>query len=436
MSHSVAALSRNLISLLICTALVACSSDVDFNKDKKTADIELENAESITLAAYQSAFLGHFQSAAYLYLDASDLPSGLTPTGVDKQFQGDCENIENIHGLGSAIYTYMRNAGEEHKTGDKVSVVYNNCLIGEQIYNGALYAKYTKLKGLNKRFRNLSTSECVESLKKEISANNANIFSLTGDELQFTRISDELKVENYLNDPDDENNKIFKDEITIHKNTRSIIIHQPSTLPLDEDIVASENGDQVYSVVDGVNKKQQCQSFERTLSVTFDEFSTDKIDYLYTSLNGSVTLFEGQQSQTRMNQSFLNSDFTTTVRQGNSTEVFTMKDYSVQRGLSLSSNSYAYEFDGLVSNSAIFGGVVQMSSTAGQLLGTLDNTYPHKGSITIAGKGLEQIFVFPSYLNVQIQVDYDGDSTGNGIGDVDDVIYTTWNKLFEREFQQ
>lgn len=442
MSHAVAALSRNLIPLLICTALAACNgsytafeSDVDFDKDVKTADISLENAEKITLSAYQSAFLGHYQSAAYLFLDASDLPEDVQPTGLDKQVQRDCDNINNV--VGTATYTYPREAGEVHKVGDRLSVVYDNCVSGDRKYNGTLTAKYTKIKGLNKRFVNISTNECVENLKKDLSVDDANILNLNGDELQFTRISDELRVEVYLYEPSsedaDERTKVLKDKYFIPKSTNTILVHQPSSLP--DDAVTSENGDQVYSVVDAVSKRQRCQSFERTLNVNFDQFSTDKLGYLYTSLNGTVTLLETQESQQRINQSFVNSNFTTLVKQGNMTEVFTMKSYSVEKALSLTKHSYAYEFDGLVSNTNVFGGVIQLGTPV-NLLGSMSNDYPHTGNLEIKAKGLEQINLLPNYLKLDIQVDYNGDSSGNGFGDIDSIIYTTWEKLFTRDFQE
>lgn len=179
MGHALAALSRNLIPIIICFILTACNgsytafeSDQDFDIDVKTADIRQDNAELIALATYQSAFLGHFQSAAYDFLDASDLPidadltveksdlpEGFVPASQDNQFKRICSNG------GKALYSYTRNSGEAHKTGDKVSISYEDCDDGINEYNGSMTATYTKIKGLNDRFMVSDTDQCMAKLQ-------------------------------------------------------------------------------------------------------------------------------------------------------------------------------------------------------------------------------------------------------------------------------
>ncbi len=446
MSQAVAALSRNLIPFIICITLAACNgsysafeSDQDFNTDQKTADIEKENAELMALAAFQAAFLGHYQSAAFLFLDASDLPDDDMLTEVTNQYQ--CDNFKaadvdaGVDVDGIASYTYTQNSGEEHKAGDRITASYKNCKKGDLTYNGSMKATYSKLKGLNNRFVDITTSECVANLTTELSAKDENIIYVTADELKFTNVSDELKVDLILVDSssDEDVVKYVKDTLFVRKDVNAIIVHQPITLPVNA--VTSIDGDQVYSIEAAISKKRLCQSFERTLSVQFENFSTDKMDYLFTSLNGSVTLLDAQETSNRVTQAFIDSSFQTTVRQGKATSYFNMKNYRAEKAANISNKTYSYQFEGFISNSNIFGGQIELTKTL-KISGSSQNNYPHLGSFELKGQGLERVRLVPTNLKVELQVDFNGDSTGNGFSDLDIVIPTTWAELFARDFRE
>ena len=476
MGHALAALSRNLIPLLICIALTACNgsytafeSDSDFDNDVKTADIRQDNAELITLAAYQSAFLGHSQSAAYMFLDASDLPvDNIVPTPVDEEIQRICSNG------GSAFYFYTKDLGEAHEVGDKVSIRYENCIEGSNVYNGSMTGTYTKLRGLNDRFVNFDTEQCMAKLQGDLNINvlsidaltydsdqgyyiinddgeriinsgetvdliSSRVISVPGDDIRFTRvgkylIADILSIET-TDGPDGDTGLIINTDLSFSiTNDQNIIFILRPKEPAAE-MITSIDGDQFYSVVGLEDKKENCQGFERTLSVKFKDFSTTKSDYLMTNLNGSVTLLDAQETSNRVNHSFIDSDFTTTVTQGNSTEVYSMKDYSVEKALNIVNNAYSYEFNGLVKNTNVLGGQIALTTT-GRLLGSFDSLYPSSGVFEIKAQGLERIYIVPDNSKIQLRVDFNGDSNGNGFGDFDlPYIDTTWAELFAREFQ-
>jgi hypothetical protein len=436
MSQALATLSRNIIPLLICITLAACNgsytafeSDKSFDTDVKTADIEQSNAELMILGAYQSAFLGHYQSAAYHFLDASDLPADAVPTSVDKQFQRICSTG------GTAVYTYSKGPGEVHSVGDVISVAYADCIEGDAVYNGSMTGTYSKLRGLNDRFVNISSSECIDNLKSNLSVADTNIIYVTGDVLRFTRVSDKLKVEVILIEESSSGVRVelIKEEQYINKLDKAIVVHQPTLIP--EDAVTSINGDQIYSIVDAAEKERFCQVFERTLNVQFNNFSTNKIDYLFTSLNGAVTLLDSQETTNRVNQSLINSNFSTTVVQGNSTEVYRMKNYSVEQAINKADDTYSYVFNGLISNANLLNGQVSLT-TLGRLLGSFGSAYPKTGIFEMKARGLERVLMIPDNFNILLRVDYNGDSTGNGFGDFDVFINTTWSDLFSREFKE
>ena len=153
--------------------LLGCESDQEFNVDDKTTDITLENAELIALGVIQSGILSILNSPISDFLDGSDMPNGAT-----KGEAYDCA----LGGI--AKYDYSRSAGANHKNGDMVSVEYSDCTDEKGlIHNGKMEATYTKIKGLNDRFIEIDTFECVASLLEDLGLDDrSNIAS--NDELK------------------------------------------------------------------------------------------------------------------------------------------------------------------------------------------------------------------------------------------------------------
>ena len=478
MSQALASLSRNLLAFFTCTLLVACNgsytafeSDRDFNVEIRTADIEKDNAELKTLAAIQSAFFGHYHSAVNEFLDASDLNINASRTATlgKKEYEYLCPNG------GSALYTYTRDSGEEHKVGDIVSVIYDEyeCLEDDATYSGAMEGRYTQIKGLNNRFVELDTTQCLARVQDNLNINDTYINSaeydnqngfyiingneiflrnneieftnnaavyLKGDELRFERVGNDLMVDllrvSFVDDTDDDidnEEKVISVELSlvIKESQKVIIVLEP--LNQSSEMVTSIDGDQIYTIEELKDEKQECQSFQRTLNVSLTDFSTSKVGFLQTILNGSVSLEEAQETPNRMNQSFVDSDFTTTVVQGNSRQTYTMKDYRVEKAINFANNTYAYEFEGLVSNTDVLDGVIGLT-TVGKLYGSLGSDFPSSGIFELQGKGLERINLIPDNARLVLQVDFNGDSTGNGFADIDTFINTNWVDLFERNF--
>lgn len=444
MSQAWASLARTSILLLICLIISACNGsytafedDVDLNTDTKTVDIEADNAEKITLAVLQAAYLAHYRSALYDFLDASDLPElsaaetppDTWPVPNTNTYIRDCDS-------GAVQYEFTRAAGEAHKVGDRIELKFTNCAQGDRIYNGSLVGRYTKIEGLNTRFVTIDTQTCLANLQEELDLTDSQIIYVSGDDLKFRNVADTVEVDviDYIFSDNGGNSqrtdKVLETRI-IGKKEKVIIVN--SILEPPAGAITSINGDQLYSVQSQVSKKHACQLYERTLSVTLDEFSSEEGD-LTTTLNGSVTLYETQETPARVNQEIVNSSFQTRVEQGRVKEVFQMSDYRVQKAVQRSSNTYSYLFDGFVSASALQG-KVQLTST-GKLLGRSEELYPFSGSMEILGRGLERVNLVATNLNIRLQVDFDGDSNGTGFGDIDIFIDTTWQDLFERSFKE
>lgn len=423
-------LLSNFLLIAGCNgSYTAFEGDKQINVDKKTVDVETENAESLSLAALQSAYLAHYRAPLYQFLDASDLPDDAHLLQAPNTYERVC-----THG-GTAQYTFSRAAATTHKPGDTISVRFDNCGEGAALYNGSLSGRYTKIKGLNATFAGINTQTCLANLQQELSLSDHQVITVEGDDVRFSQVSDTLVVEvlQYIYTEVDgqlEREDIILQTLSVAKNEKAIIVNELLNRPAAA--VTSENGDQLYSVKELKATRQLCQGFERTLSVTLRDFST-KIDDVTTALNGSVTLFEAQQSVKRVNQEIVNSNFQTRVIQGNLEQAFSMIDYRVQKAVNFANNSYAYLFEGSVSSPAL-GGRVELTSL-GKLFGNFADPYPFSGSFEVKGRGLERVNLIVTNLNVRIQIDFDGDSTGNGFSDIDVFIDTTWADLFARNFQ-
>ena len=441
MSQVLASLSRKFIPLVICFLISACNgsytafeSDEDFNVDSKTTDIETENAEKIALAALQSAYLAHYHSALYDFLDASDLPADAVLLAEKNTYE--CALGEQGEPPGTVQYTFTRAAGEIHKPGDRISVSFDNCKQGNVLHNGKLSATYAKIKGLNNSFIGTDTQTCLANLQEELNLSDSQVIYVSGDDVKFRSVADTLEVDviDYVFTGSGEDlvrtDKVLETKV-VGKSEEVIIVNNLLELPVDA--ITSETGDQLYSVIDQESEKHNCQNYERTLSVSLNQFSSEKGD-LKTTLHGSVTLFEAQNSTNRLNQELIDSNFTTTVEQGNLEQVYTMSNYRVQKALNLANDSYSYLFEGLVSSPALFG-TVQLTSL-GKLLGNLSEAHPYSGSMEIKGQGLERINLIATNLNISLQIDFNGDSNGTGFADLDVIVDTTWADLLERNFKR
>lgn len=473
MSQALASLPRNLVILLALSLLAACNgsygifdSDRKVDNDPKTANIKRETAELMSLSAVQSAFFGHSQSLAYEFLDASDLPLDAVLVS-DGTFERPCL------GGGSIVYSYSRNSGEQHKKGDRISVTYDHCIENGAVYAGSIKGRYTKINGLNNRFVDLNTDQCLERVQDDLGlkesaksiikydaqeeqyilngneiAYKGGEFQLTnktsvylpGDELKFERVGSNLKVDLLSVSIADNSNEqlIDKEKIAtvelsfyIEPDQKVIFILQPPTA--SPNMLTSIDGDQIYTIKNLQKDKQECQNFERILDVSLKNFSTNKEGFLKTELNGSVKLVDAKEGLTRINQAFRDSDFKTTVVQGNDTQVYKMKDYNVEKAIDIADNTYAYGFQGFVQNDEVLDGKIELT-TLGKFYGSFERDFPAGGVFELKGKGLERINIEPDNLSVLLRIDYNGDSTGNGFADVDTEIKLDWTDLFNRNF--
>jgi len=473
--------------------------DPNTDTDKNTTDIELDNAELITLGVVQSTLFASQNTALFKFFDASDLPEGAIYTPADgtngAAYQYVCETDEN--GLtGTITYTDSRKTidvnvpSPDYQVGDTVSVKYfgepdsegldsgSGCMdINGNVYRGTLSAKYTEIEGLNPTFKETDTFSCVDNLADELDLNigfdlaadapfqdfvsvtldsaldsegeligwyhvwfdEKEVYFVVADELQFRAVGGNIEVDlvkySYIPDPSALDELLREDTvlgtISYDRHSSAIFANMKSRLIGYDGSLPSLGGDQIYQVVEGIAEQVECQQYERTLSVVVTDFSTEK-EGLTTTLNGSLELVSTSENLQKIDAVIKNSAYRTTVKQANLVEEYYMSDFTAATYFDQIGDIYAYNFSGEVSSDAILGSVTLAEGN--DFIRYSAEAQPHNGDMVIFGQGLERLQLSVESQFLEILVDYDGDSDGNTLSDIDGQIDTTWSDLLERDF--
>ena len=485
MKQVFSSLKAMVLILVFSLFTIACSGDffpkdVPFNVDTKTTDITLANSEIISLNVLQSTIIAHQNTALYNFLDASDFPAGAS-NGVS----------QNCLASGTKLFTISRDALDlngkpsVYQVGDTLSASYDQCDDGNgTIYNGTVNATYTKIKGLNPTFVKADTFNCVANLSNELSLgevrgllnapsnlttvnttldanldNNLqpisysayrlvdnsgvplNIYFVVGDDLRFFPHSDKIDVQvlkrssvpslgtsggGVISTID-----TMLGFFTVQKNESIIIVNMRSKIKGNQSKASSLGGDQIFSLVSTAESEEYCQRYERTLSAQVTNLSTQKSG-ITTTLNGAITLFESSQNLIRHDKSIVNSNFFTKVKQGNLESNFEMLNATLAKSNDIVSGAYSTQALGDIISSSLFG---RMSlATSKPFEGQIGITYPTLGVLTASGVGLERIVINSLDEKMRLDIDYNGDASGNGFSDIDDRIFTTWADLFDHKF--
>ncbi|MFT7371968.1 MAG: hypothetical protein ACI9T9_000647 [Oleiphilaceae bacterium] len=296
--------------------------------------------------------------------------------------------------------------------------------------------------------------------------NGVTVIDVVADSVRFIHLADELKIEVYgkvqifnedgsplledgrptfeiitdgfgepILDSDDQQiiaQKILETYILTEDEKVIVINHSGETT---DNQIASINMDQVYSVLSLEVEEVNCQSFERELSASLTKLSVRKDNITY-GINGSLHMIEGTEDNIRFGREVRNSSFTTTVSQENRIEVYHMNDFSISyiQGSEFGSYTFDTVLGGSISSSAFPGLLTVLQSKI--ITGQDGNDRPNSGELTILGQGLERIYATFKDFTVFLEIDFNGDSTGNESSDVDSIIEPSWDDLVNRDFIQ
>jgi hypothetical protein len=296
--------------------------------------------------------------------------------------------------------------------------------------------------------------------------NGVGVIDVVGDGVRFISVADAIKIEvfgkiqifNEDGSPALENGKpifeiitdgfgapildsndeeVFVEDILesyVFDTDEKVIVINHSSETTDNQI-ASITMDQVYSVSNLEVEEVSCQSFEREISASLTNFSVQKDNTTY-EINGSLRMLEGTDDYIGFAREVRNSSFTTSINQEKSTENFKMNDFTISYVQSAEFGNYSFDssLGGSISSSA-FPGVLDVSQV-GSILGQDGSDHPTSGLLVIFGQGIELITATFNEFTVFLGIDYNGDSTGNNLSDVDLFIEPNWDDLINRDFIQ
>lgn len=445
--------------------LSACESDRSFDEPSGSLDIEIETAESVATGILQSTILLHKYLPITDYFGLPDLSDGM---GNFETITCDGASLEHpltIGGYeitdpapGSALVIITRDpdsenteelkrdplagedpdspnlvlrripkdkdpigndlvAGAPHKVGDKVTVVYNGCVNSEGlIFSGMAEFSYTELEGLNDRFTEIDTDTCVGNLTEELSLDPVPLV-LFGDNISPEMVGDQLQI-----NLDGVDSGISVDD----SDRRSIILNRPGSG------VTSFDGDLVYSLVERELVTEKCQRYVRTLDANIESLSVTRDDITY-ALDGRMELVNVSNNLDTIETAIEDANIDVTVTQNNLVQNFRFSDFSFDRTLQTSTGGLTYKIvSGRVQNSLHEGDILFLQSF---VYDSQFFDYPQDGDVFLTAQGLEGMsMVLGANNNIFFQVDYNGDSNNDGLGDADETFFSTWPDLLNREF--
>lgn len=399
-------------------------SDEPIGEDRKTADIEINNSEEITLLVFQAALFSSQHLPYYRYLDLSEFPS---------DGSNFCQNDPN-----DERYTFSapREIGAAYQPGDIVSLAYRNCEIdAEHEVNGLLTVRYEDMGGLNDTFLPVSTGYCVNRLQEELDVAPEDTYYVTGDEVRFKPQGAVTLVEVYEYSYDEEGLRVdsLRSDLEIDSRIESIVINEK--ISAADDALVSIDGNEVYSLDAGESELQRCQYYRRTLDLRFDDFSVKHGDITYT-YNGTATLRNVSDNLTTEAFDIVDSSFSISVKENQSLSEFTAENLNINRSETLHAETYRYSIAGFLKSDTL-GGIVELSTPNASLpIGGVIGKTPDAGVFRIQGRGLERITLSLQEFDLRLAVDSDGDDSRNNVSDAEETFFVSWQQLLSHDFEK
>jgi len=491
---SLAVISQVLICALL---LVACESDQDFDTDNQSTNIKLENAEQIALGVIHSSLLSQVDTALFdfLTLEISNDEVVEDTKGLGYLVSKTCDGGGKMDYQTSRHPIKGDGFPARYQKGDALTVTYDECddALGS-VFNGEVEARYTSIKGLNNTFLEVDSPHCVANLMddwEDISNNDhsdiiadadAIISSLTetdalldnkntfesfsykkyevvivlGDELvfkkdangtyaesafftdtdlepddEFSGLEREKDVWTYSIDPDDD--YIFVNLQLGRSDDGQVLLNGDKRVGEDENgLVYLSKGNRVWSFVDGEDEVINCQRYKRSLIADVKNLSTTKGE-LKTTLDGLLDISQSSTNFKRLDNSILDSSFDIKVKQNNANASYRMRSFTVLNMIDSETGVYKLDVSGRIKSDDLFGTV---ELTGSFVTGHMAEEHPDAGFVMILGKGLEQILVTIQAFQIGLDIDFNGDTTGDAAPDFDAGILTTWDALLERDFKE
>ncbi|GEM_PF-1946121 len=436
--------------------------DVDLDVNDRTLDITKENAQPIVYGFIQSSLRSFLYLPLFNFLDSSDLPD--TALLVDDEYIYDCSLG------GRAFYSLARPDGEEYRAGDQFAVRYEACEETDGVtFDGSISLTYSEIDGLNESFSLNSSERCEANLGKTFDGSysvyenrddSGELF--WADDVRFALVGNGLEIQ-YLKRSE---SAPFDNEVVFTKEAfgNSIVVLRaleedesrsgeaqirykikensyPSLKGVDGldlleviyDLDEVNGGDEFYRLAGRTSSQVECQSYERYANLRASNLISTVADDVTFVMNGTTKIYQSSDRLLQFSERVYDSNFKVGVLQGNDERIYSFGEtYSAAKGVDTTRSPYSYSVTGGMTFDG--GGYAELEELSTVFSSGL-STPPSSGGFVILGKDLEAISINFDSETVSLAIDYNGDSTGDGLSDADATFDSYWYDILDQNFR-
>lgn len=436
---------RSIGLLSAASLLLASCSEVNdelgiFQDDvevvsETTVDVERENMEVGALGVIEALYLPAYHLPLFKSLDAS---ASAAITCVSGSVERDVSTpAQGLYGAG-----------------DYVNLRYQDCMQSNgDLYDGVLNVRYDSVRGLNTRFEKLDTQACIAALNAragqiltvvENRDDSGELFPAdavritkqsVGSQVEFLRLAEAVGG-------DDQVSTVVR---RVALDDTSLVIHrsverdeQRSTpdqprYKLQEMVLPSLDGDQLYTLDEGIAVLEHCQQYDRSMTASAQGFSVAIANGRKIILDGTLSLYEGSADLEALTQNVQNSAYQVRVVSEQRQSTYQLERVELQSARSAdASGSARYVFSALLSSQEFPGTYAVVNNNP--IFADLNNAQPRSGRFTAIGRDQDQLNVTLRNSEVILSAATEGDTSGNGRADTNASFTTFWQDLLNRNF--
>lgn len=436
---------RSIGLLSAASLLLASCSEVNdelgiFQDDveivsETTVDVERENMEVSALGVIEALYLPAYHLPLFKSLDAR-------ASAAISCVSGSVESDLNTPAEGG------------YSAGDYVNLRYQDCMqTNGDVYDGVLNIRYDAVRGLNTRFEKLDTQACIAALNAradqtlrvvENRDDTGELFPVDAVRITKQRVGSQvefLKLAPAVGGDDQVATVVRRAALddaalVIH---RAVVRDEQSSTPdqsrykLQEGVFPSLDGDQLYTLNEGIGVLENCQQYDRSLTASAQDFSVAVANGRKIILDGTLALYEGSADLEALTQNIQNSAYQLRVVSEQRQSIYQLERSELLSVRSADNTGSArYVFSALLSSEQFPGAYAVLNNNP--IFADLGDVQPRSGGFTAIGRDQNQLNTTFRDSEVVLSAATDGDTNGNGNADTNVSFVTFWQDLLNRNF--
>jgi hypothetical protein len=407
------------VLLALVVLLSACGEfivdDKDFSDNRRSVDIDSDNAESLLWTAYMAGVETFRQS---------DLAYGLVP-----QVLGAQSDTLPCVGGGELVFSFSKGPGERLVAGDTFDLQYSNCIKANgDVANGRVSGRYTEVEGYNYTVEpTLDVDQCIARVREE-DAPSATIITGEADQVLFRLRGNLISI--IYRDLIDSSNQVDVKTETVNLGETAVVLNRSQTVPSSS---RAEDGAHVYLLKNNEPEDIDCDEarIKGVLDVTNLIVNGDEVS---SQMNAAMDFDFWHRNAANEDYIFESDDVAISLIKNNYTESVSLLELEWQAEIDAeNSNSYSLEVQSELLGDAV-DGIAEIASPLA-LRGDLDAPLPDSGQLRVLGEGLEiTTFNVDDSTFLRFSVAPEGDVSGDQRADAAPLFSTSWVDFLARNF--